>query len=222
MEPFKIPTSLIAFNDSYPSAHRIVDAVHSGGATARVALIRLWLSEGIPFAFRECPAVYEAMRSWLSNWLDVHAKEICVTGSAKIGSSLAPYKLGDPFDKCSDLDLFIVSSTLFSSLKSEFIMWSDHYEREEEKPINSNEQKYWRDNYKRGHNLLQRGFIDQTMIPNRVSYQVTRKISQCMWNLVQRLRITARAPQPTKASIRCYASWKSFVTQMDLNLQQLA
>lgn len=221
MEPFKVPTSLVGFNDSYPSAHRIANAVQNGGESARVALIRLWLSEGIPFAFRECPAVYEVMRSWLSNWLDVHAKEVCVTGSARIGTSLAPRKLGNPFSKMSDLDLFVVSPTLFHTLKNEFVMWSDHYERRQEVPRNSNEERYWRDNYARGHQLLQRGFIDQNMVPNRASYPVTRKVSQCMWNLVQRLYVTHQAPQPTKASIRCYGSWESFVAQMDLNLRQL-
>jgi hypothetical protein len=221
MEPFKVSTPLLAFNHAYPSAQRIVDVVKHGGATARVALIRLWLSEGIPFAFRECPAVYEAMRSWLSNWLDVHAKEICISGSARIGVSLAPRKFGNPFDKHSDLDLFVVSSTLFHTLKGEFIAWSDHYDRGEAVPHNSNEERYWKDNYARGHQLLQRGFIDQSMIPNRDPYPVTRKVSQCMWNLIQRLHITSQAPRPTKASVRCYASWESFVSQMDLNLRQL-
>jgi hypothetical protein len=221
MEPFKVPAPLVGFDDSYPDARRIADVVQQGGEPARVALARLWLSEGIPFAFRECPAVYEAMRSWLSNWLDVHAKEICVTGSARIGSSLAPRKLGKPFNERSDLDLFVVSSNLFHTLKNEFVMWSDNYERGEEVPHNGNEEIYWRDNYARGHQLLQRGFIDQTMIPNRASYPATRKISQCMWNLTQRLRITPQAPRPIKASIRCYASWESFVAQMDINLRQL-
>ena len=97
MYPFRIATPLAKLSDQYPDAKSVVDAASEGGEQARIALARLWLSEGIPFAFRKCPALYEAVRTWLSSRLAVEAKAINLTGSARLGSSLSPKKLGKPF-----------------------------------------------------------------------------------------------------------------------------
>ena len=105
MEPFKSPDSLKELTSPYPDPQDLLEAAHSGGEPARIALAQLWLSEGIPYAFRCCPAIYESVRSWLSAQLGVHAKEISMVGSARLGKSPAPEKLGDPFDENSDLDI---------------------------------------------------------------------------------------------------------------------
>ena len=218
MQPFKVATSLRELIDPYPPAATVLDAAKTGGEQARVALARLWLSEGIPCAFRQCPAVYEAMRSWLASWLKVHAKDIGVGGSARLGSSLAPAQLGKPFDRDSDLDLFLVSTGAFDQLQDEFRRWSFDFERGRIVPANKTEERYWRDNNARGPRLLQRGFLDHKMIPSRNAYPVTRMMSEAMYLLTQKLKITALAPTPRRASIRCYSSWDSFVRQVTLNL----
>ena len=76
MEPFRIPEPLRNLTYPYPDPSLVLDAAGQGGESARIALAQLWLSEGLPYAFRECPAVYESVRSWLSAMLSVHAKEI--------------------------------------------------------------------------------------------------------------------------------------------------
>ncbi len=67
-----------------------------------------------------------------------------------------------------------------------------------------------------------RGFLDQKMIPNLPKYPITKKISQGMWLLVEKLKIAPNAPNPANASIRCYSSWDSFVRQASLSLLSLS
>ena len=218
MEPFKIASTLVNFCDQYPDPSILLGAGRNGGEQARVAIARQWLSEGIPYMFRECPALYESVRSWLSNWLSVHAKEIGLTGSARLGASLSPQKLGKPFDSSSDLDIFIVSSDLFVVLREEFRRWSFDFESGRIKASNDREEVFWRDNNTRGPKLIDRGFIDQKIIPNLPEYPTIKKISQAMWLLVEKLKITPNSPRPHHASVRCYSSWDSFVRQTSLNL----
>ena len=219
MEPFRIPELLGDLAYPYPDPGLVLNAAGQGGEQARIALAQLWLSEGLPYAFRECPAVYESIRSWLSAMLDVHAKEIGIVGSARLGASLARNKLGRKFSDISDLDLFIVSKDLFEKLREEFCQWSLAFEGDEVTPRNEKEEEYWADNNKRGPKLIGRGFLDQKMIPCLEQYPVTKKIGQVMWQLVEKLKLTPSAPKPSKASARCYKSWDSFVRQNSLNLR---
>ena len=218
MEPFRIPDPLSNLTDPYPAPKLVLNAAGRGGDQARIALARLWLSEGIPYAFQECPAVYEAVRSWLSVFLDVHAKEIGIVGSARIGASLAPKKLGKLFSAASDLDLVIISKGLFKQLREEFCQWSLAFESGEVAAKNPTEEAYWRENNKQLPKNIARGFLDPNKIPNLEPYPVTRKINQGMFLLPRKLKRTPNAPNPKEASVRCYRSWDSFVRQKSLNL----
>lgn len=218
MEPFRIATPLVDFCDLYPDPRHLLEVGRSGGEQARIALARLWLSEGIPYVFRDCPAMYEAVRSWLSMFLSVHAKEIGLTGSARLGASLSPLKLGKPFNESSDLDIFIISDQLFGVLREEFRKWSYDFESGLVRASNGRQEEFWRDNNARGPKMIERGFIDQKMIPNLPNYPTIKKISQTMWLLVEKLEKTPHAPKPKHASIRCYSSWSAFVRQTTLNL----
>lgn len=218
MDPFRVATPMAGLTDPYLDPKVLVDAARAGGESARTAFARLWLSEGIPYAFRDCPAIYESMRSWLSTWLNVHAKEIGISGSGRLGASLAPGKLGKPFGTSSDLDLFIVSDDFFSRLREEFHKWSLEYECNRHVPRSDYEKSCWRDNNARGPKIIARGFLDQQMIPNLPEYPITKKISQGMWLVVEKLEKTSGAPKPANASLRCYSSWDSFVRQVTLNL----
>ena len=220
MEPFSIPAALRGVTDHYPEPRLVLDAAIRGGEQAQTALARLWLSEGIPFAFRECPAVYEAVRSWLSAIMGVNAKEIGIVGSARLGASLDPNKLGRSFSDSSDLDMFIVSKSLFEKLREEFCQWSLAFENGEATARSPTEERNWRENNKLGPRQIARGFLDQWMIPNFDQYPITMKISHRMWLLVEKLKRTPSAPRPKSASVRCYVSWDSFVRQVSLNLSK--
>ena len=219
MEPFRIPEPLRNLTYPYPDPRLVLDAASQGGEPARIALAQLWLSEGLPYAFRACPAVYEAVRSWLSIMLGVHAKEIGIVGSARLGASLAPNKLDRKFSDTSDLDLFIVSKDLFEKLREEFCQWSRAFESGEVTAINTTEKKYWTENNKRAPKNITAGFLDSKFIPNHESYPVTKSIAESMFLLTEKLKDTSSAPKPSKVSVRCYKSWGSFVRQNSLNLR---
>ena len=58
MKPFDVSAVLDPLTDVYPSANVLLGAAKAGDRDARYAISRLWLSEGIPFAFKARPAVY--------------------------------------------------------------------------------------------------------------------------------------------------------------------
>ena len=75
MKPFGVPESCADLKSTCLSARTLRAAAH-GGKEARVTLAQLWMTEGIPFVFSECPAVYESIRIWLGRELGIHAKQI--------------------------------------------------------------------------------------------------------------------------------------------------
>lgn len=222
MEAFRIPEPLRSLKSTHPEAEAVLAAARNGGNSSRVALARLWLSEGIPYAFAECPAIFEVLRGWLATRLDVDPKEISLTGSARIGSSISPGKQGEKFSPNSDLDLFVVSEKLFGILRDEFNHWTYEFDGGLVKASNAREHAFWKDNTARGTGLLARGFIDQKMIPNLPNYPIVKSISQDMWLLTEKLRLTDGAPKPKHASIRCYKSWEHAIQQISLNLGSIA
>jgi len=218
MEPFKVSPHLSTLLDSYPDVKLIIDAAKNGGDLSKAAIARLWLSEGIPFAFKKSPALYEVVRVWLGTRLDVDPKEIHLSGSARIGQSLAPAKLGTVFGNHSDLDLFVVSESLFSNVRTDFNNWSYAFETGSVKPTNDTEEKYWVDNSTRGQKNLQRGFLDSFIVPSQDAYPTIKNISQSMWLLKKKLDVTKEAPSIKSASVRCYKNWDSYVRQVVLSL----
>jgi len=218
MRPFDVSPHLDALIDTYPTAMGVAQASTEGGRRARVALARLWLSEGVPFAFRERPAVYESMRSWLASRLSVDPKEITLIGSARVGQSLSPSRLGRPFSSASDLDLAVVSSDLFARIAAEFNTWVYGYERGEANPANSRERGFWDDHLQRGPDLIGRGFLDSKMIPLRAPYALAQEIGQTMYLLKEKLALTPAAPVVARADVRVYKNWDAFARQVETSL----
>lgn len=218
MRPFDVSSHLDPFVNPYPSAEDVARASSAGGYLVRLALARLWLSEGVPFAFRARPAVYESVRSWLGARLSVDPKEITLIGSARVGQSLAPSQLGRPFSPESDLDLTIVSSDLFGRVVHEFHAWAYDYERGVVTPANGRERKFWDDHLQRGPDLINRGFLDSKMIPLRETYKLAGQIGQTMYLLCHKLALTPGAPMVARADIRIYKDWGAFARQVGTNL----
>ena len=213
---------MAVLQNPFPDARTLLDIAHIGGQEARIALAQLWITEGIPFAFVECPVLYDSVRSWLGAKLNVHAKEISITGSGRIGESINPRKIGKPFDAKSDLDLFVVSGKLFNLFRVEFHRWADDYERGEVRPRGKQAEKYWKDNKARGPKVIGMGFIDAKMIPSWNRYQMSQRTANCMWQLVEKLKFTNKGPKPSRASVRVYADWDSLVKRISYNLRSSA
>ncbi len=220
MKPFIVPDSCVDLKSTRLSAHALLTAA-LGGKEARITLAQLWITEGIPFAFRECPAVYESIRIWLGHELRVHAKQIGLTGSGRIGESINPQKFGQPFDKKSDLDFYIVSGDLFGVYRYEFLMWRDDYISDKITPRNNRERDYWKDNERNVPHNIKRGFIDVNKIPARAPYHTVQKTQNLMYQLITKLSDTTHSPSPNRASIRCYENWTSLIDQISINLRDI-
>lgn len=221
MTPFKVNANLIDIRQPYPPAEDIARACGDGGEQVRQAIARLWLSEGIPFAFRDKPALYEDIRFWLASRLGIDPKEITVIGSARLGQSLDPKTLGAPFSEKSDLDITTVSSSLFNRLVSDFNAWAGDYESEREIPRNSREKAFWEDNLKRGPTIIGRGFMDSKMIPRHNPYPNVRNVADAMFLLCEKLNVTPGGPRVRGADVRAYRNWEAYARQMSLNLGSL-
>lgn len=210
---------LAQLTGSYPPAERFIDAAGVGNRE-RAVLARLWISEGIPFAFRKCPALYEEVRNRLAEGLDVDAKQISVAGSGRLGYSLAPKRWGEQYrSESSDLDFFAVSSSLFESLRQDFDRWSADYMRGAVQPPEG-ERRYWEANRMETPNNIQGGFIDSWRVPNRVDYRRFLLMNRRLEELSIRLRGAEQGPKPPKPlSLRCYRDWGSYEQQVSRSLE---
>ena len=219
MRPFLIPESIRDLKSPYPSARRVLKTA-AGGSDARASLVQLWITEGIPYAFEDCPGAYASMRAWLADRLDVHPNEISMTGSGRFGQSWVPSKLGTPFGPDSDLDLFLVSSRFFNRLRQDFIRWSEEYERGEVTPRSEREASFWDDHRHRGPAIIQRGFLDSWMIPTWRRYETGQQLADTMWCLKRKLDATAGGPVVRRVSVRVYRSFRSLAKQEACNLER--
>jgi hypothetical protein len=223
MQPFKISDEAKALKAMYPAPEEFRDAAKALTEPEKFGVVRLWISEGIPFCFRECPMLYEAIRSWLARELGVHAKEITLIGSARVGYSLAPTSdYGRPFDSSSDLDFSIISASLFDRCVSCFNLWLSDYESKKIAPQNQNESFYWKHNYELVPINISRGFIDPYKIPLRRTYQIACDIGDSLWKLHQKLKETENAPSVRRPSVRVYRDWRSAVRQFKINFCRIA
>ncbi len=216
--PFQVEENLRKLLDPHPAPKNFREALSAVSRHSREDVVRLWLTEGIPFAFRTYPAAYEEMRTWLGRRLGVCPKEVTVVGSARIGFSLPETKFGRPFDQESDLDLSIVSGVLFGSLAETFATWKLDYSSGIVQPRHERERMLWNENLKVGERNLTAGFFDANKLPTFDRYPLIQQIQQTMWALTKKLEVTPNIPSPRSASVRVYRTWKNLVERVSLNL----
>lgn len=221
MQPFQIDAPLSSLKDRHPDPNTLKCVISGSTRRSREIFVRLWLTEGEPFAFRECPAIFEDMRDWLASRLQLHPKELTLVGSARTGFSLAPEpKYGTPFSSDSDLDLAAVSETLFHGMTEEFHKFCADYQSELIAPRTGFERQCWDENVDFGRRNLPNGFFDANKLPYFQRYELSQSIGQSMWELCKKLERTPGAPQPKRASLRIYRDWKALVDRVSLNLKR--
>lgn len=221
MQPFSSVVALRGVASPYPHSDEMVRAVKDGGNAACLALARLWLSEGIPYVFRDTPSIYDSLRVWIGRRLEIDPKEVTLIGSARTGYSMSPDSYARPFSGRSDLDLTIVSSCLFERLKANYLAWVDDYRRGDVRPRNSKERTYWDENAYGGERRLGRGFLDAKLVPLLTRYRTAQTIGQTMFLVQRKLEITEGAPRVRQANVRVYKAWSSFVSQLARNVRTL-
>lgn len=219
MNPFEISELFTNFNKPYPDSNHFVHVTKNASSREKLEIVRLWLSEGIPYAFKSYPILYETIRGWLASKIDVHPKQITLIGSARIGYSLSPPpKLGKPLNSESDLDFSVISRELFVKCMNAFRLWTKDFSEGIVSPKNPKERSYWESNLEGVPKNINRGFIDPYKIPLRDRYHIAQKVEQAVYMLKEKLKKTTNKPITTKSSIRVYKDWQAFIRQLGINL----
>ncbi len=83
------------------------------GIDSHEVLAKVFLLEGVPFVFKDSPMKYVIFREQVAERFGVGSHDVCIVGSAKLGFSPSPYKFGTSFSTTSDVDVVVVSESLF-------------------------------------------------------------------------------------------------------------
>jgi hypothetical protein len=218
-QSFEVQENLQKLLAQHPSPEEFREALVGISKRSREHVVRLWLTEGTPFAFRNCPALYEEMRRWLGTRLEVCPKEITVVGSARIGFSLAGGPdFGRPFDKNSDLDVAVISGKLLTAVAETFARWKHDYTNGVVRPRSDWERHLWEENLKFGERNLPLGFFDVNKLPTFDRYPLVQDVQNTMWTLGEKLKVTPKILLPRRASVRAYATWRALVERVSFNL----
>ena len=223
MRPFIISEDGKRLKNIYPCPEELRTMAKSVPDSEKFGIVQQWLSEGIPYCFRECPLLYEAIRRWLARAIEIHAKEITLIGSARIGYSLAPGDdYGRPFNDRSDLDFSAISSVLFEKCVAAFKLWLDDYQNGRILPRNPTEKSHWKNNATGVRNNITRGFIDPHKIPTLNRYRIAGDILDSLYRLHRKIMTTKHAPRVSKVTIRLYRDWWAATEQFKINFSRIA
>lgn len=185
------------------------------------SLVRHFIVNNIPFAFKEKPILYEQITQYIADKLQISPTEVKLIGSAKTGFSISPLPdYGRTFGQHSDLDFSIVNEELFYKLDDEFANWSDLFETKQINANNFTEETYWFQNLETGSRQLKNGFIDTHFIPNRDQFVMTKKINNSLW-LIQKYLDENHGIQVKHASASIYKNWHSFAGRLNRNTENV-
>lgn len=203
--------------ERYPQPAELAFSYKALANDGREAIIRSFITEGVPYAFREVPLLYEIARDFIAKRLGTEAREVTMVGSARLGYSVVPPNYGRAFNEESDLDLTVFSRALFDGLASDFSTWEHDIATGNMKRTGARQERFWDTNLQHLPQNIKRGFIDPYKIPN--NYNRTGGILRTVWLLHEKLKITPGSPSVRHVSIRVYQGWEAFVKQQSLNLQ---
>lgn len=182
-----------------------------------IYFVRLWMTEGVPRAFTEKSAYYEAMRDALSSRLGISHKSISLTGSARVGFSLAPDKFLRPYDKeSSDLDLFIVSDELFGRISNEIEQWMVIVADLPAPP--PRHARYWRGNVEALTKKVRQGYLDTWLIPNIDMCRTSQQVNSSLFHVDRIMSAIEGAPTIKGNGVRIYKDWDSAIRQISYNV----
>lgn len=221
MNQFKLSEKAKKVVERYPNHITLLKWLIDLEKTEKSNFIRQWIAEGIPFVFKEYPLLFQEIRRWLSNYLDISECAINIIGSGKIGYSMSPSDFGRKFNHSSDLDFSIFSTDLFQRCVNDFKTWYDEYSTGYILPKNPNEERYWKDNYKNLPNNIERGFIDPYKVPSMKRYKSISSIRQSQWLIKAKLNKVSDFIGVRACSIRVYKDYFSFCRQLEININYM-
>jgi hypothetical protein len=219
VDPFQLSTRSEDFCELYPDPTDLKNLYVNTNHFERLGIIRLWITEGIPYAFKKHPLLYEEARRFIAQGVKVETKEVSLVGSARIGYSLSKREWGRPFNAHSDFDFTIVSNVLYASIVTDFQNWVKDLEKRKILPKDPRGMDIWLSNIIQLDKQIPKGFIQTKMIPYHDNYPTVKKCYDTIYWFRKRLGATERAPRISDASIRVYSSWKSCINQIYINFK---
>jgi hypothetical protein len=219
VKPFLVSEAGRTIVDQYPHAESLRLTFQRMTASETDGALRFWFTEGVPFAFKHSPILYEIVRGWLGSELGVHPKLVTMVGSGRLGFAFDPASYGRPFSEHSDLDITVISEALFPRLAQLFYAWMNDIATNSVHARHAQEELLWTENLKVIQKTLGRGFIDENKLPARDRYPLVQHIRQRMFLLKEKLAISKSGFVVTGASIRIYRDWPSFFKQTKRNLE---
>lgn len=183
--------------------------------------VRLWLTEGIPFAFQQFPIIFETSREELALRLDISSREVSIVGSARAGYSFDPNKFGVEFAHGkSDFDFFVASEDLFKRLKLDAETWISRYRANVAIPTKAHEIKYWPGNADALPQNIRNGFISSWMLPLYDRYEHAMQLNDALVNF--QANLNERLPREYRASkkmgVRVYRNFDAAVRKITADL----
>ena len=88
-------------------------------------VVQRYILDLFPYCFKDSPELYWELRELVCSHMELHPQDFSLAGSGKLGFSLAPKKLGKPFNDGSDIDIILVSERLFVEVWSKLIAFRD-------------------------------------------------------------------------------------------------
>jgi len=169
------------------------------GKAELVMFIRAYVQERTPAAFASEPMLWESVREWFAARLQVHPREIGLSGSAQSGFSLKATNRGTPFNpNSSDLDLFVVSESYLTRLNRELRAFVS---------CKSNNHNFSAQ-IQTVENQLRMGYVDLNQIPaNHDMYPLLAAAKNDVSIIIDRLKLHNFNLKPSH--LRVYSSWKS-------------
>lgn len=176
----------------------------------------LWLTEGIPYAFKARPIAFEFARERLAKRLGESTKSISMTGSARTGYSYSPEKFGANYQPGkSDVDAFLVSDVWFKRLVSDFEVFLAQFRAGTIEPRGPAEAKYFAQNANETPGTIQRGFIDQWRIPYLNQFSHVSALSNSIEAFRRDLNANVGPEERiARVSMRVYRSWERAIGQI--------
>ncbi len=89
-------------------------------------IVQGYILDLFPFCFKDSPEKFWLLRKSICEEFRLHPKNFAIAGSGKLGFSIVPSKYGQPFSEASDIDVVLVSETLFDSIWRELIIYYEH------------------------------------------------------------------------------------------------
>lgn len=219
--PFSQSTPQLHTMVHHPCANDFRQVLLAAQDRDRKTIARLWLSEGIPYAFRDKASAYDELRYWLANKLSVNGKDVTIVGSGRIGFSMSPSKYGVVFNNGSDLDFSIVNENLFNACSADAVNFKREFEAGRLNP-NKRQKVWWPDTIKRLPSNLSAGFVDTFNIPGDKEMSPSiLLVKDAMWQAGEKLKVTEGVPAFTKITARVYKGWDELVSRVALNLNCL-